>query len=401
MNQKPETDFKVVQRNLNLRIIKNLSSLLETRGLTPTLFMNQSKLENFFSKQHFNRLFGNPDSTHISAATVALMCDFFGVTFENLISDNFNPDEYIQNRSEAHKAYLDIEKLGIEQKDKSTSKNTIPEPLFDFENIDTIHSSPKSRFFKGYLQNYFCYYFPTSSKESGEGKILYGRLELSNAGAYCRASLKIDTRGKYPETEHDFRYAKEYVGYTVISSSVQNVYCILFGNDPGEFCFIVFRYMFLNNHSLYCRIAEVLSSSSGTGARRPTALRMFISNTHIKKEHIPFVTSAIRLNYSHIAISKNNLKILANYSNNYKNIIDDILNSYKDDMLYIFSEKTDLNSTAEKYLSSKGEILEFIAKLRNLSYSYQYNKVSDSSDDNILNLLMEKGYYQDSDNIPD
>lgn len=399
MNQKTTISYKVVQNNINNRIINNLLSLLKNRGLTPTLFMNQQKFADFFSIQHFNRLFNHPDKTPISAATVALMCDFFGVTFENLLSDNFNPFEYIENDTELHKIYLDIEKLGQEEKSKNRFKDAIPEFYFDFENIDTIQFSPKSRFFKGYFQNYFCYYFPTSSKESGKGKILYGRLELSDAGNYCKASLKIDTRGKYPENENDFRCDKEYVGYTVISSSVQNVYCILFGNDPGEFCFIAFRYMFLIKNNLYCRIAEVLSSSSGNGARRPTVLRMFISNTHIKKEHIPLVTSAIRLNYSNIAISQNRLEELSKYSDNYKKIVDTLINTYSDDKLYVFDEKTDLNATAEKHLSSKEEILEFIANLRNLSYSYQYNKVSDSSDDNILNLLTEKGYYKESDNI--
>lgn len=393
MSTKRQTEFSIIQKNLNLRIINNLSALLKRRGLSPTDFMNQQDLK-FFSNQHFNRLFRTPNNTHISAAVAALMCDFFGITFENLVSDNFNPEEYISNSTEAHKKYLDIVKLRLEHQNKE-SQNITPDFHFNFENIDTIHISPQSRFFKGYFQNYFCYYFPTSSKENGKGKILYGRLELTNAGSYCKASLKIDTRGKYPENESDFRCDKEYVGYTVISSSVQNVYCILFGNDPGEFCFLAFRYIFLNNKNLYCRIVEALSSSSGNDARRPTILRMFISSSHIKKEHIPLISSAIHLNYSDIAISKDSLIKLSEYSDNYKKIVDELINTYNGDNLYLFSEKDDLYATAQKYLSSedKGSVLEFIANLRNLSHSYQYNKISETSDDNILNLLLEKGYY--------
>lgn len=395
MDNHSEVSYKVAQRNLNIRIVNNLKALLESRELTPTLFMNQQKLDRFFSKQHFNRLFNHPENTPISAAVVALMCDFFGVSFENLISEKFDPKEYKKNDTEIHKTYLDIEKLGRTAKNKTIAKDKTPEFYFDFENNDTIEFSPKNRFFKGYFQKYYCYYFPTSSKENSDGKLLYGRLALSDAGNYCKATLKIDISGKYPEKESDFKCDKEYIGYTVISSSVRNVYCILFGNDPGDFCFISFRYMFLNQKDLYCRIAEVLASSSGNEPRRPTVLRMFISSTHIKREHIPLITSAIRLNYSKVTISQKSLDKLSQFSNEYKHIVGDLTETYKqENTLYMFDEKKDLKAKAEEYLSSTEEVLEFIARLRNLSSSYQYNKVSDSADDNIYNLLSEKGYYK-------
>lgn len=395
MNNHSEASYKIIQRNLNLRIVKNLTALLESRELTPTLFMNQQKLDRFISKQHFNRLFNHPENTPMSAAVVALMCDFFGVSFENLISEEFDPKEYKKNDTEIHKIYLDIEKLNRTEKAKTTAKGKTSELYFDFKNNDTIVHSPKNRFFKGYFQEYYCYYFPTSSKENSAGKILYGRLELSDAGNYCKATLKIDISGTYPEKESDFNCDKEYIGYTVISSSVRNVYCILFGNDPGDFCFISFRYMFLNRKNLYCRIAEVLSSSSGNEPRRPTVLRMFISSTHIKEEHMPLITSAIRLNYSKVTISQKSLDKLSQFSNEYKHIVDDLTGTYKqENTLYMFDEKKDLKAKAEEYLSSTEEVLEFIARLRNLSSSYQYNKVSDSADDNIYDLLSQKGYYK-------
>lgn len=392
-NSKPDPSYKKIQKIVNTRIANNLSSLLKERGLTPTLFIEHQHLNDFFTPQHFNRLFNHPDQPPLSAVTVALMCDFFGVTFDNLISENFDPKEYKKSNTKLHKLYLDIEK--VSQTENYQKQHTIPDFYFDFENTDTIHSSPKSRFFKGYFQNFFCYFFPTSSAENKQEKLLYGRLELSDAEKHCKVSLKIDTSGKYPETENDFKCDKEYVGYAVISSSVQTVYCILFGNDPGEFCFIAFRYMFLTKNNLHCRIAEVLSSSSGNGARRPTVLRMFISNTHIKQEHIPLITSAIHLNYSDIGISQSNLKELSIHSENYKKIIDNLINDYKKETFFVFDEKKEIITTAEKYLTKKEEIFDFIVALRNLSYSYRYNKISDSADDTIQYLLVQKGYYND------
>ena len=159
-NSKPDPSYKKIQKIVNTRIANNLSSLLKERGLTPTLFIEHQHLNDFFTPQHFNRLFNHPDQTPLSAVTVALMCDFFGVTFDNLISENFDPKEYKKSNTKLHKLYLDIEK--VSQTENYQKQHTIPDFYFDFENTDTIHSSPKSRFFKGYFQNFFLYFFPTS-----------------------------------------------------------------------------------------------------------------------------------------------------------------------------------------------------------------------------------------------
>ena len=87
--------------------------------------------------------------------------------------------------------------------------------------------------------------------------------------------------------------------------------------------------------------------------------------------------------------------MLSQLSNEYKQIVDDLTGTYKqENTLYMFDEKKDLKAKAEEHLSSTEEVLEFIARLRNLSSSYQYNKVSNSADDNIYNLLSRKGYYK-------
>ena len=111
---------------------------------------------------------------------------------------------------------------------------------------------------------------------------------------------------------------------------------------------------------------------------------------------MPFIESSIHLNYSKIAITPKALKKLSTISDKYKNVVDSLIENNKKDLLYVFDEKKDLNATAEKYSFSDEEVLEFVSRLRNLSYSYQYNKVSDSSDDNIYNLLSAKGYFKNT-----
>lgn len=388
------TSYDIIQNNLNERISVNLNNLIIARGYQPSTFAEQIDIDGFFTRQHFARLLKHPEQTHISLAAAILCCDFFGISIDNLISEKFNPREYKYNNSEVHQRYLNIEKVLKESPPKpvaSLSASGIP--AFDsiFGEHDTIISNPNHSLFKGYFQDYYCYYYPTVSEENKEERILYGLLTLSKCENYCKVTLKIDTSGIYKDKN---TYDKEYTGYAVISSSVHSLHCIMFGPELGEFCFLMFRHFTLNKKPLFCRIAEVLSSSSGSEDRRPTILRMFLSNEKIKKEHIPLVASTIRLNYSKITISTEGLKELAAHSKKYEEIVSALLTTYNSRKIYFFDEQEDIYTTVKKYTNSQEETLEFIMHLRNLSYSYKYNKVSEKADKNIRYLLQQKGYYQ-------
>lgn len=61
--------------------------------------------------------------------------------------------------------------------------------------------------------------------------------------------------------------------------------------------------------------------------------------------------------------------------------------------IYFYKEKDIINS-AQKYLATKEEALEFVMQLRANSYAYRYNKVSTKVDENVRNILLSKGYYK-------
>ena len=86
--------------------------------------MNQLNIDGFFSCQHFNRLLKRPDETPISVAVAALLCDFFGISFDNLISENFDPKEYIKNDTRLHKKYIEMEALYKSSSENFSNKET-------------------------------------------------------------------------------------------------------------------------------------------------------------------------------------------------------------------------------------------------------------------------------------
>lgn len=395
---KPTTTnkYEIVSTQINMRIANNLKKLIVERGYSIRSFTNaMEKEKTCVTRQYLGELLNYSNTKKIPVALVLLCCDFFGITIENLVSENFNPKERLESENEFYNEYIKIEKI-LEKEKKKTLANQMEEQdeyfKFNYKAWDNslIISDPDHTLFRGYLQDYYCYFFPTNSRENRKSnKIIKGILSLSKNGTYCKATLKVDPSGQ--DTE---KYTKIYTGYSLISNSVKSIHCIMFGKELGEFCFLMFRHFALNEKNQFCRISEVLSSSSGGEERRPTVLRMFLSKEKIKKEHIHLISSAIRLNYSEIAISEEKLLDLEKKSPTYKNIINDLINLGEKKQLHFFNEQEDLFRIAKLYTESKEDALEFIADIRNLAYSFKYNKVSDKADSNIASLLMHKGYYQ-------
>ncbi|MGN1317513.1 MAG: hypothetical protein ACI4VF_00755, partial [Lachnospirales bacterium] len=100
-------------------------------------------------------------------------CDFFNINIEDLISDEFNAEEYVNNPNIKHNDYLNIDKK-IQQyefyKNEQVNKNSILEnqDISIFAEGENFITDPKHLLFNGYLQDYFCYYYPTNSSENKE-----------------------------------------------------------------------------------------------------------------------------------------------------------------------------------------------------------------------------------------
>lgn len=142
-----------------------------------------------------------------------------------------------------------------------------------------------------------------------------------------------------------------------------------------------------------CRIAEVLSSSSISEHRRPTVLRMFLSKEPVKDSDLKVISPALFLNYSTIAIDKENLCKIGGTSEEYEKIIAELLAANNSQEMYFCKEK-DIFPIAQRYLKSKEAALEFLMQLRSLSFAYRYNKVSPKADDAVRDILLSRGYYK-------
>ena len=154
---------------------------------------------------------------------------------------------------------------------------------------------------------------------------------------------------------------------------VRIIYRLLMYSDSlCEYCFLMFRFFKLNFGKQDCRIAEVLSSSSAAEDRRPTVLRMLLSREPIKDNDLKIVAPAFSLNYSTIAISKENLEKIGDTSDVYREILGSLMDNNTSTSMYFCKEDSVCNITL-KYLKQKESVQEFIMLLRADSYAYRYN----------------------------
>ena len=393
--------YKEVVDSVNKTVSKNLEKLLEARGLSQRQFcqkMAQEKIS--VTRSYFNKILKEPK--YISAAFLLSCCDFFGITLQNLVSEDFDASEYIRNDTREHKDYLNIQAILKNCRDKAKDASEERQEEEEFENEQAILqwkkfedgnliTDPSNTMFKGYLQNYYCYFYPTDSAQNkDDGKMVKGILQLKAEKNYCKATLKIDTN--IVDERGNTNY-KLYEGVASISPAVSSVNCIMYSEDICEFCFIMFRFFKINYGKQNCRIAEALSSSSSNEDRRPTVLRMLLSQEPLAEQDLKAVAPSLFLNYSTIAISEEKLKEIGKVSEDYNNIINEITGSSNSCKMH-FLKETMVFNMAEKYIKKKEDIYSFLMLLRSESYAYRYNKVSKKADDIMRKILLSRGYYK-------
>lgn len=400
-NDKKDEKYEELNRTLNHIICENLKALLKARDISQKKFCQElAKKKTSITRSYLSRLLKNPFPTNISAVFLLSCCDFFGVSLQNLASPDFNANEYTFNDTPEHHDYLDIAALMKEtqklHKESQTSILSKPEIkthtnfLLPFNNSNLI-TDPDHTLFSGYIQDYYCYYYPTHSSENrNSGNILKGILRLEKDNNYCKATLKINTNTVDDNGNTNY---KKYIGYAAISPTVNSLNCIMYSDSLCEFCFLMFRYFKLNFGKQDCRIAEVLSSSSADESRRPTVLRMLLSKEEITDVDLKIISPSFLLNYSTIAINEESLDKVAKLSEDYNKIINELVNSTQSQPIY-FCKEDSIFTIAQHYLEKKEDILEFLMQLRSLSYSYRYNKVSGKADEAVRKILLSKGYYK-------
>ena len=334
----------------------SLSSQLNTMGLQ----VNQGTISKYLSGK-----------SQIPLSIIVKLCEIFDISFSDLIKKDFSYD---------NSDYSKTPQLSTEVY-KASPRLAIPELGTKFI------TNPKDEDFKGYLQKYYCYFFPTLSKEN---QLLKGIIELNEQGTCCEATLTLNTN----KTRHGKTVYKHYTGYAIISKAVESFYIILSSAKEGEICVINMRHFFIRHQSLDCRMAEVITN--GAGERHfPTVHRMLLSRSPIKDEHLPYLTPHLHLNSSNIFIKKEDLEILENKSVHHKDLIEHLLHRVVPIPTYEFKEDYVI-SNAGQFLT-KDETRIFLSEIRNKAQKTRYNKVSNKLDETVRDLLLSLGYYTDTE----
>lgn len=398
MGERKDENYKKVTVALNITIAKNLKALIMAHNLSERKLCNLIEHDKVsITRGYLVQLLNNPSKHSIPATFLLACCDFFNINIEDLISDEFNASEYVNNPYIRHKEYLNIDKklqeYELYRNEQETKDSTLKkENTSIYAEGENFIMAPNHLLFNGYLQDYFCYYYPTSSSENknDNGTIINGILSLKAAGQYCKATLKIDTNTV--DDNGNVNY-KEYTGYAVISTPVHSLNCIMYSKLIGEYCFIMFRHFKINFGKQDCRIAEVLSSSSAAEDRRPTVLRMLLSREKLSDEDLKIIAPSLNLNYSTIITNESSLIKLSQKCVEYQKILDELIKEKKPENMFVYKEN-DIYNIAMKHLKDKVKTLEFIMQLRDVSLSYRYNKVGSKTDNIVRDILLSRGYYK-------
>ena len=326
-----------------------LVELFAQRGLT----VNQGTLSKYVN-----------GTEHVQLSVIVKLCEILEISITDIVSPQFDCDR-LYTMSESTK--IKQEELLVKYVQLQLGGKFI--------------LNPKDRQFQGYMQSYFCYFFPTLSNED---RILEGKMELEDKGAYCGVEFHLKTN----KTRNGESVWKHYNGCAIISRAVEACYVILSSADEGEVCMINFRHFFIRHQELDCRMAETLTT--GAGERHfPTVHRMLISREEIKPEHIRCILPHMHLNSNTIQIEKEKIESLA--AEEYSELIEHLIGKIKPIEVYNMKEDY-VVSNAGQFLS-KGDARNFLSIVWGNSLGVRYNKVSNKVDENVRGLLLSYGYY--------
>lgn len=247
---------------------------------------------------------------------------------------------------------------------------------------DTKH--PCFNGYKNVKFNFYCY--PTISTESAllEGELLFTPSEKTDC---CLAHLDLCI-GKLDK--ENFPIKKKYDGELLISLSMGACYCILANPDNGELITLNFNHMFFNHQDMVCRMATMVSTSSG-GNRLPVMQRALLSQEKLyvngnNADDLDFVKGQLNLNESSITISHKKFQQLKDNNN-------PLLQSYFEKCEQ-YLEPQDLFTIEESKIRNIDEHLdikaEAISLLRNASTSAKYNKISTKTDEFLYQYIENK-----------
>lgn len=282
---------------------------------------------------------------------LAYMCEYLGVSMEQVCYETMNPAIDILKRSYK----------GDELLERFSVKN---------EDLDK------------YYGDYYCYFFPTIKEEQGiiQGRFCINKLDDEH---YAKVLLTLDIpkRGKKQIIQ------KNYEGIMIISSKLSACYCIISNAELGECNFITFRFnRALNTVDNQGGLASVSTISAGH-EKVPTIHRMLISRKQLNKAMLKKLGPHLYLNRSDIIIEMKKLEEVIEAYNLSHEVKKSIMDNVKCRDLCVISESA-LRLALEKE-SNVLPVRDVIPGVREKAYNVKYNKISERADRNVIDLLTQ------------
>lgn len=341
-------------------------------------------------KQKYNQMIGKRlakvfDELHLSQQQVLARCLEKGY--------NISQPALSKLKSGSSVSVLQVvqicEVLGVDISDILSMDEEKEVQIPGAESSEYFMRDAKHKYLVGYTGSYSAYFYTTQN----EDRIHQGTFILD--GDKKGKNLAVDFRFKTGETDENGKeIEKHYTGPAYYSMPMQAVYCEITSEDIGEKCYLLFHYDFLTHRQLECRLAIVITVSSGT-RRFPTAHKLLLTRDSLMKDELDYLCGQLKLNSSKILISEKA----------YKEFLQDPL--LPEEFLNIFGGK---ESYAEKFLGTveKMEYFSFneslisdsnlqpmdkmkiICLLRKYSAAARYSKVSEKAEELVYKFLKYK-----------
>lgn len=179
-----------------------------------------------------------------------------------------------------------------------------------FPGFENFISDPDAEEFRGYLGEYFCWFYSTALEEKGE--LISGKLFLKKAEAvqtFCEASVLL-----FPKKGS----LKEFKGRALISKR-QVLLLILTETQKDDFAIVVFRYRPLRIEC-QCRIGGVLTISAGEN-KQPVFEKLFISRKDVHEEKLQKIFPLMKLGLPTMHITESEWRKWVERYPQYKSLI--------------------------------------------------------------------------------
>ncbi|MBD5395365.1 MAG: helix-turn-helix transcriptional regulator [Lachnospiraceae bacterium] len=260
------------------------------------------------------------------------------------------------------------------------------DPLESIDNIKSafiLDSSDDA--YSGYLGDFHAYFLPTTNTSS---KLVHGYLSFNpDLGTNrCIATMDLDTGGRTSNNEPIW---KHYTGNMVISLRQHCAYCTLISKKLGEICLFIFEHDYLNNSSLYCTMANAVTSSAGR-FRQPTVHRICLSRCELSDDAARLLVGELLMINDKFFISEkklDNFFKLNSISPEFRKKIEN-LTAQPTNRYYMLSEKSLQTPLSATELSGvEFEFAQNISLLKSYSEASPNNKITMETENILFNLL--------------